>query len=58
MVVRSLDDLKQLREEGLRSLFPARTRVAVGMATCGRAAGAAAVFDAIQEEVKGGTCLW
>jgi len=52
MRVQSLSDLKQLREEGLRSLFPPKTKVAVGMATCGRAAGAGQVLEAIEEEVQ------
>jgi len=52
MRIHSLEDLKQLKGESLRSLFPTRTKVVVGMATCGRASGAAEVFEAIQEEVN------
>ncbi|MDD5288181.1 MAG: NADH-quinone oxidoreductase subunit NuoF [Dehalococcoidales bacterium] len=52
MRVRNLGDLKRLQEEGLHSLFPPQTRVAVGMATCGRASGAEKVLKAIQDEVK------
>ena len=44
-------DLEVLREQGLRSLFPDRPRIAVGMAACGRAAGAEAVLAAIAREV-------
>lgn len=52
MLIRGLNDLKRLREEGLRSLFPDQTKVVVGMATCGRASGAEELFEAIQEEVN------
>jgi len=52
MHVQNLNDLKRLQEEGMRSLFPPRTRVAVGLATCGRASGAEHVLQAIREEVK------
>jgi NADH-quinone oxidoreductase subunit F len=46
------DKLEQLAEIGLRSLFPARTKIRVGMATCGRAAGAESVLVCIREEVE------
>ena len=52
MRIRNLEDLKQLKEEGLRSLFPDRTQIVVSMATCGRASGATEVFEAIREEVS------
>jgi len=51
MLINSLSDLKQVRDEGLRSLFPEQTKIVVGMATCGQASGAEAVFEAIREEV-------
>lgn len=51
MLIRNLQDLNELKQQGLSSLFPARTRIAVGMATCGRASGADEVFDAIRDEV-------
>ena len=50
MAVRSREDLKKLQEQGLGSLFPAKTKVSVGMATCGLASGAEQVFKVIQEE--------
>ena len=51
MRIGNLEDLNQLKVEGLHSLFPASTKVAVGMASCGRASGAAETLEAIQEEV-------
>ncbi len=52
MRIRDLKDLEHLKELGLRSLFPARTKVRVGMATCGRASGAETLLAGIQEEAK------
>jgi NADH:ubiquinone oxidoreductase subunit F (NADH-binding)/(2Fe-2S) ferredoxin/Pyruvate/2-oxoacid:ferredoxin oxidoreductase delta subunit len=52
MKIRSLGDLKHVQEEGLRILYPSQTKVSVGMATCGRASGAGAVLNAIQDEIK------
>jgi len=50
MAARSLADIEELRQAGLASLFPAKTKVSVGMATCGLASGAGQVYQAIQEE--------
>ena len=52
MLVRSLEDLKKLKQAGISSLFPARTKISVGMATCGRASGAEEVLAAIKDEVS------
>ena len=48
----SLNNLEKLREEGMKSLFPARPKIMVGMATCGQAAGADGVWHALVKEVK------
>lgn len=53
MKVRSDADLEQLRKEGLSSLYPQRTKITVGMATCGRAAGAGEVFACFRDEIPG-----
>ena len=50
MKVHTRSDLETLRAEGLSSLYPPRLRISVGMATCGRAAGATDVYDALREE--------
>ncbi len=52
MKVRTRFDLETLRAEGLSTLYPTRPRISVGMATCGRAAGAAAVYAALQDEAN------
>ncbi len=54
--MKSIEDLKRIREEmqnkiKLRSEEGAETRVVVGMATCGIAAGARPVLAALVEEV-------
>jgi NADH:ubiquinone oxidoreductase subunit F (NADH-binding)/(2Fe-2S) ferredoxin len=48
----SLKDLESLKEEGINSLFPSKTKILVGMATCGQAAGAGEVWQALDKEVK------
>jgi len=48
----SVKDLERLKAEGMNSLFPSKTKIMVGMATCGQAAGAQEVWQAIHQEVK------
>ena len=45
-------NLERLKEEGIESLFPFKTKILVGMATCGQAAGAGEVWQALDKEVK------
>lgn len=52
MRVHTRSDLEKLRSEGLATLYPSRLRICVGMATCGLATGAAAVYDALQDEAE------
>lgn len=49
MKIKTLSDLEELRDHGQSMLFPQGPRVSVGMATCGLAAGAGAVFDAFRQ---------
>ncbi len=51
-MVLTADVLRKLEEQGLRSLFPSRTKISVGMASCGIASGADGVFHAIHEEIS------
>ncbi len=44
-------NLEALRAIGASSLYPDRIKIAVGMATCGRAAGAIQVYDALAERI-------
>ena len=48
----SIKDLEKLKEEGMNSLFPSKTKIMVGMATCGQAAGAQGVWQSLHQEVK------
>jgi NADH:ubiquinone oxidoreductase subunit F (NADH-binding)/Pyruvate/2-oxoacid:ferredoxin oxidoreductase delta subunit/(2Fe-2S) ferredoxin len=52
MKVRTRTDLETLRAEGLSALYPSRPRIAVGMATCGLATGAASVYQALGDEAE------
>ena len=50
MKVHTRSDLETLRAEGMSTLYPPRPRINVGMATCGRAAGAIAVHETLRDE--------
>ena len=51
MRITTLEDLAKARERGTRSLYPSKTKVMVGMATCGLAAGAQEVYDTLLDEI-------
>ena len=44
--------LKQIKDEGLKKIFPGKPRIAVGYASRGIAAGADKVMRALEEEIK------
>ena len=44
--------LETLASAGRASLYPDKIKISVGMATCGRAAGASDVFEAIRHRIK------
>lgn len=44
--------LEDLKEKGLRSLFPDSFKVIVGLSSCGRAAGAGAVYSMMESELS------
>ena len=50
--IRSLEELDKIAERGRTLLLPSRPKILVGMATCGQAAGAIEVLEAVREEVK------
>ncbi len=52
MKIRTKDDLEKIREKGLKALYPKKTKVSVGMATCGLSTGAGKVYEAIQKLVE------
>ena len=52
MKVRTLDDLQQIGQEGTELLYPKKTKIIVGLGTCGEATGAGEVLDAISQEVE------
>ncbi len=57
-IIRSLEDLNQFREEIIekkqREADSGKTRITLGLGTCGIAAGALAVLRVIQEHVASG----
>ncbi|MGQ9629267.1 MAG: NADH-ubiquinone oxidoreductase-F iron-sulfur binding region domain-containing protein [bacterium] len=52
MVIKGLADLDEIRRRGLRSCYPERTKIMVGMATCGMASGAGDVFKVLSEGIE------
>jgi NADH:ubiquinone oxidoreductase subunit F (NADH-binding)/Pyruvate/2-oxoacid:ferredoxin oxidoreductase delta subunit/(2Fe-2S) ferredoxin len=51
-LIKSLEDLRKAKQKGLRSCYPDRTRIMIGMATCGIASGAAEVYKAMSKAIK------
>ena len=43
--------LKKIGKMGMESIFPEKTRISVGMATCGLATGAQEVYDALEDAI-------
>jgi NADH:ubiquinone oxidoreductase subunit F (NADH-binding)/(2Fe-2S) ferredoxin len=52
MKLKKANDLTNIAKEGMKLLAPARTRITVGMATCGLAKGAGKVYEALKYELK------
>ncbi len=53
MRINTLEDLKYIRETGLKKLKPKqKVRISVGMATCGISVGGDAVFEELKEKLK------
>jgi NADH:ubiquinone oxidoreductase subunit F (NADH-binding)/(2Fe-2S) ferredoxin len=49
--IKSIKDLQKIKSTGLEKLYPQKTKISVGMASCGLAAGAGKVFDAIAQQI-------
>jgi NADH:ubiquinone oxidoreductase subunit F (NADH-binding)/(2Fe-2S) ferredoxin/Pyruvate/2-oxoacid:ferredoxin oxidoreductase delta subunit len=50
--IRTAKDLEKIAALGEKLLYPAGPKIMIGMATCGEAAGAREVLDAVREECK------
>ena len=50
MRVTSISSLKKIKNRGLKSLFPSKIRLSVGLGSCGIAAGAESVYNALKKE--------
>ncbi len=50
--IRTLQDLEKLAMAGKARLYPQQPKVLVGMATCGQAAGATEVLEAVREQIR------
>ncbi|MFC1586890.1 ferredoxin, partial [Planctomycetota bacterium] len=51
-MIKTLADLNEVRQKGLASLYPKKTKICVSTATCGLATGAGALLEAISEETR------
>jgi len=52
MLIRTEADMEKARVKGLLACYPKRTRILVGMATCGIASGAAEVHAAVAKAIR------
>ncbi len=52
MKIKTLQDLENVRKAGIKKLFPDKPRIAVGLATCGIAAGGQDVYEALETALK------
>jgi (2Fe-2S) ferredoxin len=50
--VQTLDDLKKVHDEGGKQLYPEKTRIAVGLATCGKSSGGGKVYEEIARQIE------
>ena len=51
MKIANLEQLKEIKEQGLRLTYPDKIKIMVGMATCGISAGADKVYAALAQRI-------
>ncbi|MBT4484109.1 MAG: NADH-quinone oxidoreductase subunit NuoF [Candidatus Latescibacteria bacterium] len=51
-MIKNLVDLNRIKEKGLKSIFPDKMKISVGMATCGLATGSQEVYDELQAGIE------
>jgi len=57
MKVSTLADLDKAKERGLQTLYPSsKTKLSVGLGTCGVAAGAVRVYETLRDEISARQC--
>jgi len=52
MKIKTLNDIKLVKKQGLKSIYTDKLKIVVGMATCGLATGAKKVYDAISNLIE------
>ena len=52
MKIRTFSDLQRIKNRGLKSLFPKKTRISVGLGSCGIETGAENVYNVLIKEAK------
>jgi len=53
-----LKDLENLKERGLKLIYPEKNKIAISMATCGLAAGAGKIYEIVKKEVEEQNLDW
>ena len=56
MRIKTLDDLKAVKAEGVKLTYPEKIKIMVGMATCGISAGADKVYKTLEK--RSGSWGW
>jgi NADH:ubiquinone oxidoreductase subunit F (NADH-binding)/NAD-dependent dihydropyrimidine dehydrogenase PreA subunit/(2Fe-2S) ferredoxin len=51
MRIKTLEELQAVKEEGVKLTYPEKTKIMVGMATCGISAGADKVYKALEKKI-------
>jgi len=57
-IIKSIEDLEKIKSEGLKKLYPSKTKIMVGMASCGLASGAGDVFGEIKSRIEKESLSW
>ena len=52
MKIKTPEDLYMIKNEGLKALYPGKTKITVGTSTCGLATGAGKVLESLVDEVQ------
>lgn len=53
MKIQTKRDISSIKDKGLKSIYPEKIKIAVGMATCGTATGAKNIFEVTKKLIKG-----
>lgn len=52
MKIQTANNIKSIKDQGLKSIYPEKLKIAVGMATCGLATGAKKIYDQVSKLIE------